>query len=171
MKQSFLLISIAILLLYTSCTKQDNNATATTGSTTQNAPMTPSQQKLLDLVNQQRTSGCHCGTEAMPPVGPVSWNSHLADAAEKHSKYMDSTGKLDHTGANGSDPGDRIKAEGYNWTSYGENIAENYSTEEEVIKAWLASPGHCKNIMDKKFTEMGVGTSGKYWTQDFATKD
>ncbi|MBL7110644.1 MAG: hypothetical protein ISS19_01735 [Bacteroidales bacterium] len=42
------------------------------------------------------------------------------------------------------------------------------STEKAVIEAWLDSPGHCKNIMNDKVTELGVATSGAYWTQVFA---
>jgi uncharacterized protein YkwD len=39
-----------------------------------------------------------------------------------------------------------------------------------VIDGWLKSPGHCKNLMDKSYKEMGVAKVGTYWTQEFATK-
>lgn len=171
-KQYFLglLLLSAISVGFAACTKTDTTATNSTG-TTQTAPLEPSQQKLLDLVNKTRTSGCNCGGKFFPAVNSVSWNDALTAAAKKHSEYMNSSGNFSHTGEGGSNAGDRITAEGYNWTAYGENIAEGYPTEEEVVQAWLASPGHCENIMNKDFTEMGVATSGIYWTQDFATKD
>ena len=56
----------------------------------------------------------------------------------------------------------------------GENIAAGYPDEGSVMTAWLDSPGHCSNIMDSAFTEMGAGfgenpgsTFGIYWTQNF----
>ena len=132
-------------------------------------PANVSAQRLLDLVNDVRTSGCDCGNEYYPPVNPVSWNIQLENAAGGHSAFMEQTGDLSHTGSGGSDAGDRLLAEGYDWYAYGENIAEGYTTEDEVIAAWLNSEGHCENIMSPEFEEMGVGVSGRYWTQVFAS--
>lgn len=153
-------------LFFSSCTKEDNTTVNTGG--TDNAPATPNQQLLLDMVNDARTSGHQCGNTYYPPVGEVTWNVLLEDAAKQHSEYMNGTSTLSHTGRNGSDAGERITAAGYQWQAYGENIAEGYSTEEEVIHAWLGSQGHCANIMNGDFKEMGVGTSGRFWTQVFA---
>jgi uncharacterized protein YkwD len=168
MRKSLIAWCMMILLAigYVSCNKE--SITTTPGST-DNAPLNPNQQKLLNLVNEVRGSGCNCGNVFYPPVGAVTWNTLLEQAAKKHSEYMNSTGNFSHTGAGGSDPGDRIEAEGYNWIAYGENIAMGYTTEEGVVDAWLKSVGHCANIMDKDFKEMGVATSGSYWTQEFAT--
>lgn len=155
-------------LFFSSCTKGETTAVNTGG--TGNAPVTPSQQLLLEMVNGARTAGHQCGSTYYPPVGEVTWNVLLEDAAKQHSEYMNSTGNLSHTGKNGSDAGERITAAGYQWQAYGENIAEGYSTEEKVIHAWLESQGHCANIMNGDFKEMGVGTSGRFWTQAFATQ-
>lgn len=143
-----------------------NNYTGTVSD----APATPEQQKLLDLVNEARAKGHKCGNTFYPAVPAVTWNNQLEQAAQKHSDYMNGTDNLSHTGEGGTNAGQRISAEGYNWTTYGENIAEGYPTEEEVIMAWLSSEGHCKNIMSADFKEMGVATSGKYWTQVFGAK-
>ena len=74
----------------------------------------------------------------------------------------------------GTNPGDRIAAVGYNAQAWGENIAAGYPDEAAVVQAWLDSPGHCVNIMRDSFTEMGAGfaenptsTYGIYWTQKF----
>jgi uncharacterized protein YkwD len=106
----------------------------------------------------------------MPAVGAVVWNDQLAKAAYDHSVDMSTQDYFSHTGLDGSSPGQRITAAGYHWTSYGENIAEGYSTEQIVMNAWLSSEDHCKNIMDGGFKDIGVGRDGNYWTQDLGLK-
>ena len=54
--------------------------------------------------------------------------------------------------------------------AYGENIANGYTAERSVVDGWIKSPGHCKNLMNKAYKEMGVAKIGTYWTQEFATK-
>ena len=49
-----------------------------------------------------------------------------------------------------------------------ENVAMGQQNEEEVMKSWLSSPGHCANIMNPNVTEVGAAHSGDYWTQLFA---
>lgn len=160
---------LCITIAVTSC-NTDSTATTPTNTGSGTAPSTPEQQKLLDLVNAARTSGHKCGNTTYPAVAPVTWNTVLETTAKQHSQYMNGTDKLTHTGSNGSNPGDRLKDAGYNWMTYGENIAEGYPTEEAVVNPWLESQGHCKNIMNPDFKEMGVATSGKYWTQLFGTE-
>ena len=75
-----------------------------------------------------------------------------------------------HTSGGNTTAGDRIKAAGYNWRTYGENIAMGQTTEQIVMNSWLESEGHCKNIMNKNFKDIGVGRSGNYWTQVFGAK-
>ena len=124
----------------------------------------------LQLINNVRQTGCNCGSEAMPPVPPVTWNDQLAQAAYDHSRDMYNNNYFSHTGLDGSSPGDRIRRAGYSWRTYGENIAKGYNNEQAVIQGWLNSPGHCRNIMDAAFKEMGLGRVGTYWTQEFASK-
>lgn len=125
---------------------------------------------LLQLVNDVRRSGCTCGSTVMPAVGAVIWNDQLAKAAYDHSVDMNTQDYFSHTGLDGRDPGQRITTAGYHWSSWGENIAQGYSTEQLVMNAWLSSEGHCKNIMNGGFNDMGVGRDGNYWTQDFGSK-
>ena len=83
---------------------------------------------------------------------------------------------FEHTAADGRTVGDRLRALGYQRgfnASAGENIAYGPESAEEVVAGWLASPGHCANIMDARFQHIGVGlATGKnrgqiYWVQDF----
>ncbi len=165
----FILISIP---LFYSCSKTDvglpdpgNNGGGTTGIS-----YNVDKGIALQLINNVRQTGCNCGSEAMPPVAPITWNDQLALAAYNHSKDMRDNNYFSHTGLNGSTPGDRIRNAGYNWRTYGENIANGYPNEQAVINGWLNSPGHCRNIMNGSFKEMGMGREGSYWTQDLGDR-
>ena len=150
---------IAVMVLFMACEESGLSP---------KAPDSIDKQKLLELVNEARSDGCNCGEDYYEPVDSVKWNNKLEEAAQKHSKDMKKRGKLAHTGSNGSSAGERIDETGYNWNTYGENIANGYSTEEAVIQGWLDSPGHCSNIMKAGVTEMGTARSGEYWTQVLA---
>lgn len=125
---------------------------------------------MLQLVNAVRTAGCTCGTTRMPAVAAVTWNDQLAQAAYNHSKDMFTQDYFSHTSPGGTEPGARITAAGYIWRTYGENIALGYTSEQSVVDGWVASEGHCKNIMNANFREMGAGREGGYWTQEFGAK-
>ena len=106
----------------------------------------------------------------MPPVSPVTWNDQLAKAAYEHSADMKTKNYFEHIAPDGSNPGERITATGYIWRTYGENIALGYKDEQAVMNGWLTSEGHCKNIMNANFKEMGAGREGNYWSQEFGAK-
>jgi uncharacterized protein YkwD len=77
----------------------------------------------------------------------------------------------------GTDFSARITAAGFNWSNAGENIATGYATPGAVVRAWMASAGHCQNILSPIFREVGTGVSNHSiagfstlagtWTQDF----
>ncbi|MBA2746005.1 MAG: CAP domain-containing protein [Flavisolibacter sp.] len=125
---------------------------------------------VLELVNRARTNGCKCGDTYYYPVPALKWNSILEKAAFHHSVDMEQKKYFSHIAPDGSKAGKRIEKVGYKWKAYGENIASGYSTEAAVVEGWLKSPGHCKNIMNKMYKEMGMGRSGRYWTQNFGAK-
>ncbi|HFD12260.1 MAG TPA: CAP domain-containing protein [Crenotrichaceae bacterium] len=140
----------------------------------QNSAEQQMKDQILDLINQARSVGRDCGNTSYSAVSPVSWNSQLYQAALDHSEEMAQNDYFSHTGLDGNSAGFRITQAGYQWSSYGENIAAGYSTPESVIQGWLASPGHCKNIMSSSVNNVGVGKAtggsyGTYWTQIFAT--
>jgi len=160
-------------VLFFSCKKSDvvvDNSNTNGNTNISTNVYNVNRTTLLQLVNDIRKKGCTCGTTAMPPVGTVVWNDQLAKAAYDHSVDMNTHDYFSHTGLDGSSPGQRITAAGYHWTSYGENIANGYLNEQAVMNAWLGSEGHCKNIMNGGYKDMGVGRDGNYWTQIFATK-
>jgi uncharacterized protein YkwD len=120
---------------------------------------------LLQLVNKTRKTGYQCGNTYYDPAPPLTWNDKLEQAATIHTLDMAEKNYFNHISNSGSNPGVRISGTGYSWRTYGENIAMGYNTEREVIEGWLKSPGHCKNIMNKNFKEMGIAREGTYWTQ------
>ncbi len=175
MLKRFLLPVLILSVLFYSCKKDDipaviqttpnNDGTGNTGNTTPTIVYNVDKAKMLQLVNNIRQAGCKCGSTSMPPVAVVAWNDKLGKAAFDHSVDMKANDYFSHTGLNGSTPGQRITAAGYTWKTIGENIAMGYSSEQAVISGWLSSEGHCKNIMNGSFKEMGAGRQDTYWTQ------
>ncbi|MGW5281830.1 CAP domain-containing protein [Streptomyces collinus] len=118
--------------------------------------------RIVTLVNAERAKvGCSA----------LTLNPTLTKVAQAHSQDMAAHQNMSHTGSDGSSPGDRITAGGYDWSSYGENVAYGYGTPEEVMAGWMSSPGHRANILNCAFKEIGVGLAqpNSYWTQDFGT--
>ena len=126
-------------------------------------------EMMLSLINKYRKKGCKCGRTFMPAVDALIWNSKLELAALKHSKDMFDHKYFDHIDKKGQGPNARISKEGYKWSTCGENIAMGQNTVEEVMNGWIMSEGHCKNIMNKSFNEVGSGSTGTIWVQNFGT--
>lgn len=115
--------------------------------------------QVVALTNQARVNaGC-----AALRVDP-----RLTAAAQGHSDDMSARGYFAHDSLDGRTFSDRITAQGYP-SPGGENIAQGQQDAQEVVTAWMNSPGHRRNIEDCSFTTIGVGLAGtdEYWTQDF----
>ncbi|MFI1968259.1 RNA polymerase [Streptomyces cinnamoneus] len=122
-------------------------------------------QQVVSLVNAERAKvGC----------SPVTSNSLLDAAAQGHSDDMAARGFFDHTNPDGKGPGDRITAAGYQWSTYGENIAYGQQDAAAVMDSWMHSDGHRKNILNCSFKEIGIGINkapgGPRWTQVFGAR-
>jgi len=147
------------------------------------------QQALLDAINKERSQSRTCGDRGTFPAAPaLTWNPDLYAAALEHSTDLAYSNTFSHDGSgtiyditgNGTPSQffERIAANGYtDYYSAGENIAGGQRSLEEVMKAWMASPGHCVNIMKSTYTEVGVAIVIKndsnyqvYWTQNFGSK-
>lgn len=127
------------------------------------------QEEFVRQVNRYRTAGCRCGATYMPPVEPITWNDKLAQAAENHANDMRRNRRFSHTGSNGSSLADRIEATGYDWRAIAENISHGYQSISAAVSGWVASEGHCKNIMNGAYTEMGGARADDYWVQTFGS--
>ena len=135
-------------------------------------------RSILERVNAARAAGRRCGARYYAPAAPLELNAKLAAAALAHSRDMARHGEFDHRGHDGSTPALRVRRAGFGaFRVVGENIAAGAMTPKQVADGWLASPAHCENIMDARFTEVGMGyaanldtAAGLYWTQDFAAR-
>jgi uncharacterized protein YkwD len=129
-------------------------------STTSNPEFGVFEQQVFDLTNQQR---------AQLGLAPLSLNLNLNNAAERHSQDMAINRYFSHQGLDGSQPWDRMRAQGYNYSRAAENIAFGQPTAQDVVTAWMNSAGHRQNILDPNLKEIGVGYYNGYWTQNFGT--
>lgn len=131
--------------------------------------------EVVQLVNLER---------ARAGLPPLTVNTLLTSAARRHSSNMASWSNsiggqaMQHTliGTTTPTPSTRLDFAGYqDWRAWGENIAYGYATAQQVVTAWMNSPGHRANILNATFTEIGVGAvtnaSGQiFWTQNFGTR-
>ena len=117
------------------------------------------------LINQERAAH-HLPVLTASPL--------LNNSAQRWTNAMVSSDQFTH----GMNFAGRISAAGYDWRSAGENIATGYATPRSVVAAWMASTGHCQNILNPSYRNIGTGVSRGIvkgfatgvgtWTQDFA---
>lgn len=131
-------------------------------------------QTLLELINSARAQPRQCGTQAFSATTPLAWNATLASAALDHTRSMANNNFFDHKDRDGRTPGDRAELAGYSGQLVGENIAAGQDTPRKVLDGWLTSPGHCANLMNPQFSELGAAyavdpksDAGIYWTSLF----
>lgn len=137
------------------------------------SPTTPDlAARAVKLVNDVRARGTLCGHRSFGPAPPVTLSSTLDGVAFGHARDMADHGYFEHQDLTGRTPADRVRAVGYRENLVGENIAYGPISVEEVVRGWLDSPGHCENIMDPRFAEMGIALApgnaskrGPYWVQ------
>jgi uncharacterized protein YkwD len=132
-------------------------------------------RRVLELVNEARSQARRCGRETFNATTPLKLSLALGNAALAHSLDMATRDYFDHVGPDGSTPASRVTHAGYAWQAVGENLAAGVPTAEEAVAGWLHSPAHCQNLMDPRFTDMGVAytvnpkdPSVIFWTQVFA---
>jgi uncharacterized protein YkwD len=131
--------------------------------------------RALQLVNEVRARGTRCGERSFAPASPVKLSGTLVSVALGHASDMAEHNYFEHEDLAGHSPADRVRAVGYREKLVGENIAYGPKSADEVVQGWLDSPGHCENIMDPRFEEMGIAYAagrvskhGLYWVQVLA---
>ncbi|MEO7212545.1 CAP domain-containing protein [Mucilaginibacter sp.] len=129
-------------------------------------------QEFLRLINKTRAKGCNCGNKWYPPAAPMVWNDNLEQAARGHADDMYNRDYFNHTSKDGRSMSSRIVFAGYYFKGYksfmvGENIAMGQSSIAEVMAGWFKSEGHCQNLMNPGFKDVGVAETNHYWVQDF----
>lgn len=133
-------------------------------------------RRVLDRVNAARAQPRDCGGRPFGAAGPLRASETLDRAAQLHSDDMAARNFFSHDGSDGSTVLIRTTRLGYAGRAVGENIASGQTTPETAVEGWIKSPPHCANLMNPRFTEMGVAYTvntasqmGIYWTQVFGT--
>ncbi len=139
--------------------------TSTTTATEEEPPPAPAspdtsqQDRVVSLVNTFRDrAGC----------GPVTVNAQLTAAAQGHAEDMSNRDYFSHTTPEGVTFDQRIRNAGYS-SPGAENIARGARTAEDVMRMWMESDGHRRNILNCDLNAIGVGLErdGFYWVQNF----
>ena len=183
--------TLIIALLLVGCGEASSPTTSANKEASVNFSK-PQQEIILEAINRARAEqrDCRDGRGLVGPSKPLTWNSELYSASLEHSTDLAQSNTFSHLGSGessdvtGSNNGnsslfyERIEANGYvGYRIVGGNIAGGQQTVEEVMEAWLDSPDHCTNIMNPKYSEVGVAIVtetesdyGVYWTQSFGSK-
>jgi uncharacterized protein YkwD len=120
--------------------------------------------EVLTLVNDERAA---VGLDALVR------NQTLEEEADEYACEMIHYNFFAHVNpVTGTTLADRTEAIGYDYVLVGENLAAGLDTPQQVVQAWMDSPGHRANILEPQFTELGVGVRGggahgTYWVQEF----
>jgi uncharacterized protein YkwD len=121
------------------------------------------EQAVLDLTNAERKKA---------DLPPLTANPKLFEAARGHAANMAKQNKLEHT-LDGKTLADRVIATGYKFSRAGENIGGKQQTPKDAVNAWMNSPLHKDNLLNKRFTDVGLAVAksangDRYWVQVFA---
>lgn len=129
-------------------------------SGSEQAPELSLAKQVVALVNKERTA---------VGLNPLTINESAMSAAAVRSKEIRQS--FSHTRPDGRSFSTALKEQGISYRGSGENIAYGQRSPEEVMKAWMNSSGHRANILNEKFTSIGVGcyeaNGVLYWTQLF----
>jgi uncharacterized protein YkwD len=135
---------------------------ATKGKATPPSNLDDLRNQVLEAHNQIRAeAGLHS----------LSVSKRLQAAAQAHALDMAAHRKMTHKGSRGSTLADRVEAKGYSFRRVGENVAYGWYSVERLMKGWMDSPPHKRNILGG-FSQIGVGCAidedGKrYWCVNF----
>ena len=117
-------------------------------------------EQVVTLVNEER---------AAAGLNPLTINESAMSAALVRAKEIRQS--FSHTRPDGSSFSTALKEQGVSYRGSGENIAYGQRSPEAVMKAWMNSSGHRANILNAKYTSIGVGCYEQngtlYWTQLF----
>ena len=103
--------------------------------------------QVIDLTNQER---------AKIGLSPLTHNSALSNAAAGKANHMFSSQYWAHIAPDGTSPWYFIKNAGYSYSVAGENLARDFGDTSSVMVAWMNSPTHRDNIVNSKYSEIGV---------------
>lgn len=144
------------------------NTAATASPTAPAVRLHPPKPPQAPTISQQVLAALNA-ERAKYGVAPVVLDARLNAAADGHSRDQAARSTMSHTGADGSNAGQRITGAGFAWRAWGENVAFGYTSATAVMQGWMNSPGHRANNLNGAFTHIGVGLAYSsndtpYWT-------
>ena len=135
----------------------------------------PEAEAAVRALNALRAQAQVCGGRAWPAVPALHWQATLGESARRYAVELAARDRLDHLGAGGATLRARLRDVGYVMRVSGENLAGGPETLDEALALWLASPGHCENLMAAEFQEFGLacaagpGRLERFWVLQMAT--
>lgn len=135
-----------------------------------------SAELVLRRINEIRARGASCGARGeFAPAAALAWNSKLYAAAAGHSTDMAVNNYFAHLSPAGQAVRDRVVDLGYAYQLVAENIAAGQPSLDKVLAAWLASEGHCANLMQPAVRDVALACASEqgaayptYWTLNVA---
>lgn len=130
--------------------------------------VTFSAEQIISLTNAKRAEN---------GLGALTFNPLLANAAAAKASNMFTENYWAHNSPSGKTPWSFITSAGYRYVYAGENLARDFSDAQSVVNAWMNSPSHRSNLLDKNFKEIGVsvqsgtltGSEGILVVQEFGS--
>jgi hypothetical protein len=104
---------------------------------------------------------------------PYAVSAELNSSAQRHSEDMAATGRIDHTGSDGSSSTQRILEAGYGVYEFGpvasENIYGGAGGAQAPFGEWLEQAGARSNLLSQKYRQVGIGVASDaqgrtFWT-------
>lgn len=106
--------------------------------------------EIIELTNKQRE---------LLNAQPLAVNIDLMNAAQAKAENMAKEQYFSHNLPDGTAPWKFITDTGYSYLEAGENLAMTNQTNESVVTGWMNSPAHKDNVINKNFTETGIGVA------------
>ena len=160
MKTFYLLPVVATLM---GCVPIPIPVTISSGQTSPQESPLPTTVPAIRSFDQQFTA-----LRASQGLQALRSNSSLDRIALVHSQDMAANGYLSHVDRSGQRAQARVRNAGITNCGIGENIAQGQNSVEEVVAAWMASPGHRRNLLNSDYASYGIGRVGDTWTLVFA---
>ncbi|MBQ2105344.1 MAG: hypothetical protein II253_00365 [Lachnospiraceae bacterium] len=119
-------------------------------------------QQIVDLVNAERTK---------VGLAPLTLDIQLSSAAQIRAEEQYTL--FSHSRPNGSSYRTVLDENGISYMGCGENVAYGFRNPQAVMQGWMNSEGHKANILQEKFTHIGIGyyvgpNGYHYWSQLFS---
>ncbi|WP_338762803.1 hypothetical protein WAF17_18350 [Bernardetia sp. ABR2-2B] len=120
-------------------------------------------QRFLELTNELRTNGCHCGGSYFAPVDEVAWSDTVAYATKELVVNLWKTDGMT-TDIGKKSTVQRLSEVGIETERAYENMSYSFTEIEQAFRGWKLTPPQCKRLMDARVKRIGAARKEKYWS-------